>query len=213
LKTVRKLSPTKRFKRKLNLMRTLCLKIINTIALLGILGSQFILEFIFDRDLMPYERILHGIFFLAIGTFLIFACRELHTGIKRMRSGKFEEAISIAQKFADDLNLRPWRRLLFRLTLPIYTVNADAAALCIIGQAFTLKGDPTNGRKYLYKALELDPKSPVIYAALAQASFALGDKKNAEIGLQKARNLGFSSSLVDRAIKEIEDAQAKIFGK
>ena len=178
--------------------RTSLLKLANLLAAIQIILSNTIAEEIIGHSMTLKQRCIKNLALLFLLVFILWSGRALYATIRAFNKGDYSRTIVLGDAFLTDMKAHPWKRWLFVFRLPVYTTNPKTAALCITGQACTLLGDPQSGMERLFLAARLDPSCPTVHVALGIAYAAMGDAGMVARSFERARELGYTGSVVDR---------------
>ena len=141
-----------------------------------------------------------GSVLLLPGRVLGFFWRDLLRGLRLLNAHRFAESKRCSQRFLADVRARPWLKRLIWLGSSTYSRDPEALALNNLGAAEIMLGEWDQAQSHLQASLGVDPRNPLPCFNLGKLLMALGDQQGAVHWFDQAVALGYSQTLVDRAV-------------
>lgn len=190
--------------------RTTLRKLLSICIVISIIGAY---RFFFAKngifELPPVQRILFclsAVIFLNISSF---ALRKIFVARRLIRRGRYEEGRQAARHFLNELTTKPWKRLLCKFAIEVYTSEPEVLGYMCIASAYRHEGILHDAFATYLQASEIDPLCPTAYVGLALVSSALGNEMQAERYMARSRELGLTGSIWDRLFLYGGDLTAK----
>lgn len=154
-----------------------------------------------------------GTMLLLPGRVLGFFWRDLLRGLRLLNARRFAESKRCSQRFLADIRARPWLKRLIWLGSGTYSRDPEALALNNLGAAEIMLGEWDQAQEHLRASLAVDSLNPLPCFNLGKLSAALGDQRAASHWFDQTVALGYSQTLVDRAIMLVQARFANTDGR
>jgi len=148
--------------------------------------------------LPPAQRILLVLAIVILLNISSFALRKVFVARRLIRRGNYEAGAQAARQFINDIETSPWKRLLCKFAIEVYTNKPEVLGDMCIASAYRHEGNLDAAFATYKQAIQIDPLCPTAYWGLAIVSNALGNRLQAEDYMAHCRKLGLTGSLSDR---------------
>ena len=123
---------------------------------------------------------------------------ELLAGLHHLNQRDYPRSKAHSERFLAQLRERPWLRHLIWLANSSYSDVAEALALNNLSAAEIALGETDAARAHLSRAMELDPKCPLLYRNMGALALRTGSTADAAPWFEKAAALGLKNDWSDR---------------
>lgn len=191
--------------------RTTLRKLLSIGVIISVIG---IYKFFFAKngifELPPAQRILFVLAIVILMNVSSFMLRKVFLSRRLIRRGNPAEGAQVARQFISELRANPWKRLLCKFSIEVYTSEPEVLGYMCIASAYRHEGNLEAALATYQQALQIDPLCPTAYVGLALVSSALGNQGQAEVHMARGRELGFTGSFSDRVFLFGGDLTGKI---
>ncbi len=191
--------------------RTTLRKLLSVCVIITVIGT---FEFFFGKngkfELHPTLRILLVLTIVVLFNISSFALRKVFSSRRMIRRGNYVEGAQVARQFVAELKAQPWKRLLCKFAIEVYTSEPEVLGHMCIASAYRHEGNLDAAFSAYLQATQIDPLCPTAFLGLALVSGALGNQSQAEFYVARSRDLGYTGSISDKLFMLGGDLTGKI---
>jgi ATP-dependent Clp protease adapter protein ClpS len=135
---------------------------------------------------------------------------DLLAGLHHLNRREYEKSKARSERFIAQLRERPWLRHLVWLATSSYSASAEVLALNNLAAAEIGLGEFEAARAHLARAIDLDPKCPLLFKNMGAIVLRTGSTADAMPWIDRAAALGLRGDWTDRAAQASQRRNADL---
>lgn len=191
--------------------RTTLRKLLSICIVISVIGAY---RFFFAKNgifkLPPAQRVLLVLAIVILLNVSSFALRKVFLARRLIKRGNYAEGAQTARQFISELTTSPFKRLLCKFGIEVYTSEPEVLGYMCIASAYRHEGNLEAAFATYQQAIQIDPLCPTAYFGLAVVANTMGNHRLTEDYMAKSRELGFTGSIGDRIFLFGGDLTGKI---